>query len=241
MDILDIKKFKRDKKIISSLIKITDNNYIAKEDLFIMLPKKFIELHIGDIDNTVTTLSVLAVFNKDLKYGVINIPAMVKITPDSIDEVEVGSDTYYKLTISKGNSVIDSRDVVIDGDIGYNVFNIMLVKGVVPWYINYLDLVKIFENIPKYTGTKLESYMSIVKIMIALSARSKDDPNKPYRYIIKKSDEVKDIHWVGLNNIYYTYNSTASKVFGSYMKAGMISAIVNPETKPTKLENLVRK
>jgi len=241
MDVLDISKFKRDKKTISSLIKITDKNYIAKDDLFIIFPKKYIELHLGEIDNTVIILGVLAVFNKDLKYSVINLPSMLTITPDSIEEVELGNDTYYKLSILKGNALIDTRNVVVDSDVGYNIFNVLLVKGEIPWYIEYLDLIKIFENIPEYTGNKITGYMSVVKIMIAISARSKKDPSVPYRMVLKNSEDTQDIHWVGLNNIYYTYNSTASKVFGSYMKAGMISAIVNPEKRATKLENIVRK
>lgn len=241
MDMVDFKKFKRDDKYLSSAIKVTKSRYIAQEDLFIMFPKRYIDLHLGDIDNTVSVLSVLIVYNKDFKYSVINIPSMVNITPDSIEEIEIGDEIYFKMTIIKGDAIIDSRDVIVDGDVGYGVFNILLVKGVIPWYVSYLDLVKIFENIPKYTGSKVGGYISVIKIMIAISARSKDDPSIPYRKVIKSFDDNTPVHWVGLNNIYYTYNSTASKIFGSYMKPGMISAMVNPEKKATKLENIIRK
>ena len=241
METIDITKFKRNRdKVFKSLV-FKDNKVFTKETLFIMFPKRFIDLGLGEIEDVVTIYGVLNISNENNEYMNMVMPSKIKITPDSITEVEIGDDAYYRLTVLANDVLIEDINTVVEPDIGYETFDILLVKGVIPWYINYIDMIKIFKNVPKYTGSKIESYLDIIKIMIAVSARNYENPDEPFRMSINKvTDYNKKVFWAGLNNVYYTFNSTASKVFGSYMKAGMISAIVKPEDKPTKLENIVR-
>lgn len=242
MDI-DITKYKRNRDKIFKSVMFKKETVIAKEDLFIIFPKRFIDLGLGVIDNTITVYGVVGMLNSKNEYAVWVIPTMVDITPDSIELVTINDEEYYLLTILKDDPIFDSLNVVVMPDLGFETFNVLLVKGYIPWYIGYEDMLSIFKAIPKYTGSKIQQFFTAVKVMIATSARDAENPNIPYRKSIRSKTDLtnRPILWAGLNNVYYTFNSTASKIFGSYMKAGMVSAIINPEKKSTKLENIIRR
>jgi len=240
---IDITKYKRDRdKIFKSLL-FKKDTVIAKEDLYIMFPKKYIDLGLGVIDNTVEVYGVISISNDKDSYAIWTVPAIVTVTPSSIEVVDINDEDYYRLTVMKNDPVFDTLSVVVKSEMSYETFNMLLVKGNVPWYVGYEDLLTIFKMLPKYTSGDMTPYMTIIKVMIGVSARDGDNPNIPFRKSLKsKADSLnKKIYWAGLNNVYYTFSSTASKVFGSYMKAGMISAIIKPEKQATKLENIIRR
>jgi hypothetical protein len=55
----------------------------------------------------------------------------------------------------------------------------------------------------------------------------------------QKVDEEYD--FVDLNNVYYSAISTLNKLAGNYFSESLVSALVQKEKEPTKLEMVVRK
>jgi len=243
MVLVDISKWKREPKIIKSLITVKGNTWVAKERMFILFPTKYEDRGLSLIDTTCSVFGVISISNEKNQYSILTVSTQITITPDEIEEVTIDDKVYYRLTIEAGNNLIDDVNLIVKPDNTYGIFELFLVTGYIPWYLTYNDVFKLFETSPKYTGSKLDAYWVVIKLLIAISARDRDNPKLQFRQSINNANDldVKPILWVGIKNIYYSFNSTLSKIGGSYMKAGMISAIVNPEKQATDFENVVRK
>jgi hypothetical protein len=119
---------------------------------------------------------------------------------------------------------------------------LLLIQAKIPWYLSYRDIVDIFEKMPKYVGAKIKEDILTVELLTSIIARIKEDKRKQYRVYaneIGKNDFSK-ITWVGLENIFFTFNSTISKIAGSYMELGIVSSIINPEKEVSDLEHVLR-
>ena len=81
-----------------------------------------------------------------------------------------------------------------------------------------------------------------IEILTAIIGRNKDNLKQEYRNLINEIGQIDEskLRWIGLENIFYSFNSTLSKMAGSYMKLGEISAILNPEKDISDLEHVVR-
>jgi len=242
MEVFKSKDFKRNSDLIKKKIKQKDNMLIANEDLYILVYGTFVEKNITILDNVCKVLGILAIVDEKGNYGIMNIPNTIKVEPNEIEDVEIDGEHYYKLAITGGEPLVSDLTVVKDTDYVYKVFEVLTLRGKVPFFIGYTDMLGIFSNLPKYTGASIGKDSLPFEFFTAMISRDIKDPTKNYRDGIKtKSDLSKEVKWIGVMNIYYSFGSTLAKIAGSYFKQGLLVSTVNKqEGEPTKLEKALR-
>ena len=239
---IDTKGWKRNPTLVKSKIKNKNNILIADDDLYIMFPSKFIDKHLSTIDSTSHIVGILTISDDNDNYTVMNIPGRFKVTPDAIEDIMVDDIPYTKFTIFKGGAIMDSTDIIQNGDLIFEIFDYLVMGGKVPWFLGYEDLYNLFINVPKYTGASIGKDTIPFEVLIAIIARNDKDLKEQYRYLIKDRKELltKIPEYVGLQSPYHSFNSTVSKLVGSYMKKGITSAIISPESEVTNIERVLR-
>lgn len=243
METLNSKDFKRNLSVKS---KISSKGFTALEDLYIYFPVIYESKELAIIDDTSFVFGVLAVADKNNNYVVMTVPTMVSITPESITEVSIDEVLYYKATIPKGTNVFDSNQVVVQLDMAYLTFDVFFRKGKVPFFVSDIDLLKIFNNLGKYADTNITAFLPVVKLLIGIICRSADNLKIPYRLTVKTKADLatKKMEWISINNTFYAYSSTMSKIGASYMRQGMTDMLGKKagEVPPrTGLEALIMK
>jgi len=244
MEIIDIKKFKRNPNAIKKKLKKSNNTFIATDNLYIMFPTKYIDKGLAVLDNICEILGVFIVYDDNLNYSVLTIPSMINIEPnDIIDAVINNNEQYMILHIEKGQPLFNNLTIIKSIDTVFPIFDLMLLQGKIPWFINYIDFVNILIGFKKYAGSKVGNFVLGLEALAAINARDMNNPDVEFRMILKNEKDIENIYpeWVGLKNIYYSFKSTLSKLAGSYFKQGIIAGIVKPEDKTTDLEYVLRK
>lgn len=243
MEAIDVTKFKRKADIIKSKIKHTQDMFIANDNLFIMFPTKFVDKGLAILDNTSDIIGIFIVYDKLFNYSVVKIPAKVKIDPSEIEDVVVDEVPYTILHIEKGQALFNSDVIVKDLDVVFPIFDLFMLQGKVPWFLNYMDFYELFIGLEKYAGSKVGKFALGLSALTAINARDKKDPEKEFRIVIKTEQDITNKYpeWVGLKNIYYSFKSTLSKIAGAYFKQGLMAAVVKPEKETTDLEYVLRK
>ena len=243
METLDHSKWKRNKAAINSKLIQKGSMVIAKEDLSIFFPGRFVDKKLTVIKNSLKALGALCIKDDKNNYAVLLVPGHIPITPNELIDIELDGEHYYEVKINKGQPIFDSTTIVADMDLVYSLFELFILQGKVPWYMEYLDLIKFFSKLPKYSGTKVGNNTLSFEMFIAMAARDINNPEVEYRTLLTKESDMntKPLKWIGLQNIYYSFRSTLAKVGGSYFKQGLLAANVNHEQKATDLENILRK
>lgn len=240
---IDPTKLKRDPKKISSYLKTDNKSIITKEELYIIFPELYLDKEInvlGDISLIVGIFAILDPTNN--LYSVSTIPTRVEVTPSEISYTIINGDSYVLLKIDKNDIFINNLNLVKDKSLAYLLFDTFFVQGKIPFYVTYLDLPNIFNNLYHYTGSKAGQNRLIYELLTAIITKYRDNPDIGYRNILDslKDLDTKPVIFKGLKDIHYTVTSSLSKITGSYYKQGILSAINKPDSNVSNLENIVR-
>jgi len=243
MEKLDISKLKRNPEAIKKKLKKVDNTIIAKEDMLIIFPEKFVDKELTNLDNVSDVFGVVAVLDNNNNYSVLTIPSRFTVEPAEIENIEINEEPYVALHIEAGQPLISNTVMVKNQDVTFPIFDLFMLQGKIPWYINYEDLLDVFIKLDKYAGSKVGGLVLALEALTAINARDPKNPETEFRMVINSEEDMrkKPVEWVGLKNIYYSFKSTLSKIAGAYFKQGVIAAIVKPEKETTDLEYVLRK
>jgi len=241
MDVYESKDLKHNPAIIKSKLKTIGNSIVTSENLTILVFGKFVEKDMTTLDNVCKVVGVLAIMDDNMNYSIMAVPGVVEVEPNAIENIDIDGEHYFGLKIEKGDSLISDTTIVKDNSYIYKLFNVLILNGKVPFFLGYKDMLSIFKNLPKFTGSKLGKDTLPFEIFISMVARNKEDPTKDFRLSLKTNKDVNSIpKWIGLSNIYYSFGSTLSKVAGSYFKTGTLVATVNKSKEATKLEKILK-
>lgn len=225
----------RDKDFIQKYLYIKDNKVYTKEKTIIEFPKWYENKELLDMQSVTYLYGIFAIII-DNKYSVSIIPTLINTTPIIVKEIERNGEVYIQFIYGKDDCIIDNTNVVKKELLSYNLFENFFIYAKVPWFIEYEDLIKITDNLFKYSKSNLGSNFIATELVSSFIARCKTNKSVFYRQNLKD-----DIDYIDLTNVYYSALSTVSKIAGNYFTESLTSAIVQKEDKPTKLENLVRR
>ena len=225
---------KRDKDFIASKIYVKDEKIYCKEKCIIEFPKWYEDKELATIQDTVYFYGIFAIIIED-KYSVSLIPTLCQTTPIMIKEINRDDTTYYQFLYGKDDCIINNTKVVKNELLSYNFFEAFYMYARIPWFIEYEDLVRIMDNLPIYANSNVGGNFISNELVTSFITRVKDDKRKFFR-----QDNKRKYEYVDLMNVYYSALSTVNKIAGNYFMESLTSAIVQKETKTTKLEDLVR-
>lgn len=234
---INIKQYKRNPSVISKYLKTSNNIITTSQDLVVMFPSRYIEANLATIDTTTRVIGIYAIVDNKNNYAVCNIPIMQELSPFSIEEVTIENVKYKILNFHKNSVFMPRNKLVINADFIYNLFNDFFVGGRIPWFLSYTDIADMFIESGKYLDNPIGNNLLAFEVLTSIIAREYSNPKIYYR-LSKSKDNPK---YVGLKNIYYSFNSTGSKLIGSYLRDGITSAILEKETKSSETTNILRK
>ena len=241
MEKLDVTKLKRNDKKIKSLLKLTDTFVTINSDAYVLFPERYEKKDLAILGNTCQVLGIFAIVVGN-EYGLTKMPNMLELVPDEIEQVEINDEVFYKFTFNKGDVLINNTNIVKKSDKAYDFFELFMMQGKIPWYVDYTDIVTIFSNLEKYTGLKAVKNSLVIETLSGVITKVEDNPEIDYRLAIKKESDLVKIkpEYVGLMDVYYSYKSTTNKLLGNFFSKAINSSILYPEKDMSDLEKTLR-
>jgi len=240
---LDVSELKRDPEYFKPILKQTGETVITKKDLVVLFPQKFVDKGLSELGTTCYVMGIMALVDLEAKrYTVIKVPGRIQMQPAEIDTAVINDTEYVLLEFMEDTDIISNNNIVKEAGYMFDIFDLLLIKSKIPWYLNYKDVVEVFDKINKYTGSKAADNRAVIELLTSIVARIKKNKKIQYRNYVNEigKENEKELEWVGLENIFYSFNSTVSKIAGSYMELGLVSAIINPEKEISDLEHVLR-
>lgn len=232
----DISKLKRKPEIIKSLLKVENNTTTALDDFRIIFPYRYRDKKFITFSNNVNLMSIYAIVDDNNNYAVVCAPIVLSYMPFQLEPpFTIGDVKYEALVFKKDNIVIPDNNAVVTDSVLYGIFDEIYIKGNIPWFLSYDDLVNILSKSKQYAGNGIGSNPLPFEIISALITRVSKDKTKYHRLFLTEPYE-----YVGLNNIYYSYDNTGARLVGSYFGTEIGTALVDPETKTTKTSDILR-
>ena len=241
---MDTKKLVRDaSKIHACLMELPDGRLVTKKLIKIYSPVRFEERKLSFVGIETVIVGIYAIVLDDMWYGISLVSAMIKIEPTSTLKVIIDGESYYEFTFEPGSVVMSSVNLVKNDMLVYKIYDEIISKANIPWYIKYNDLGKIFDTAKYHAGANIGGNHEVTELLASLISRDSGNRYKYYRETIKSlSDEVtKPPAYVSLRSVVYSATNTTNKLAGSYYSSGVVSALVKPSERSEKIEKILLK
>lgn len=218
---------------------LEDGSVIANRPLEIHIPKRFVENGMAVVGETVWTAAVLGLVIPGECYAPLLALMDVTLAPLSIRETVIDGVQYLVLEFEKGDTLIENLDTLQDPNKPHQYFMEFNLYAKKPWYMTKDDLTSLYDYSQYECGTKVGSSPQVMRVFNSLQFRDPDNLDVAYRYS-KAMLEGKDPVIVGLNNSSMLIDGTIPKLLGGYLQDNILAAIVNPDTKVTDLEEIIK-
>lgn len=237
MDKLNISGLKRNPEIIKSYLKTVRSTVITTEDIRIVFPERYINRGLAIIGNTIKLVSIFAILDNYGNYAVVSAPIFQEVVPFSIHDLDVHGDTYKGLSFNSGDVVLPNTILVKSDNFMYDLFDEFYIKGNIPWYLDYTDVSNILAETKKYAGSNIGNNPLTMEIITSMVAK---DPKNKQRYFRQVPDNKNSKpEYVGLSDIYNSYNNTGSRLIGGYFSYGVTTALVSPEKESSTVSKIL--
>lgn len=236
------KALKRDaNKVSESIVEMPDGSVVAKKECKIYIPSRFAERGLAEIGIDNYIVGIYAIVVEDEFYAVSLINAMIKIEPTETKRIKIGGVEYFEFYFEPGRTMIKSTNLVKVDTLVYRIYDEIISKGRVPWYMNYSDLGRIFDTARSHAGANIGENPEVTELIISLIARDKNDRTKYYRTTLKsKEDLEKQPAFIPLKSVIFAASNTTNKLAGSYFSTSVVSALVSPADRTERIEALLR-
>lgn len=230
----------RDAPSVLANFKERNNQLYALKPCSIQIPKRFSDRGLADISTEVFIYGIYPLIVED-KYAVSNVTALIQINPTKITNIKVKGNEYYNFHFDAGTPVIVNMDVVKRKLLIYNILDELIIKGKVPWYLNYDDLGQLFDRAKSYADSEVGLVPEIFELIVSMISRTPSDRTKYFRTSLNTaSDVTKTPEYVPLSSVFYSSTNTLNKLAGNYFSDGVASALVTPTEETERLETLLR-
>lgn len=240
---MDISKLKRDADYVRSTLKaLPDGTTITTTGCKIYIPVDYEAKAMAYLEENVYVLGIYAIVTPDGRYAVSKAITMVMLSPFATNTVTILGKDYYEFEFLANDVVVLKNDVVMKDTLTFNVYDYFIDFGKVPWFLNYVDYITLFEHVQYYTGVKLGDNEAVMELMAAIAARDPKDRTVFFRQSVKTMHEAITAApaYVPFRSVLWGPQTTTAKLMGAYFETGQLSALVNPNTKPEGIEELLR-
>lgn len=241
---MDISKLQRDPaKIHAVLRKLPDGRVVTTKSVKIYIPSRFAERGLAFVGVETNICGIYAMVLEDTFYCISLVNAMVRIEPSSTLKVMVGEEEYYEFGFNPGETVFSTVHLVKKDTLVYQIYDEIISKGRVPWYIGYTDLGRLFDTAPKHAGTSIGSNNEVTELLVSMIARDAKDRHKYYRTTINSPEDLKKNPpaYISMRSVQYAATNTTNKIAGSYFDEGIISALNSPADRVERIESILRR
>lgn len=240
---MDISTLKRNPAAVIASLKELGNALYVTQPTKVYLPVRFSERNLAQVGSEIYIIGIYAIVINDSDWAVSLVDAMMKIEPTSYKVVSIEGDDYFEFYFEPGSVFCPNIDLVKTDTLTYRIYDEIISKGKIPWYLSYLELGGIFDSAKYHAGTSVGSDREVTELIVSLIARDRDDRTKYYRQTVKTLDDLqsKPPAFIPMRSVIYAATNTLNKIAGSYMESGVISALVSPSDRTEHIEELLRK
>lgn len=240
-------EYKRDAEHIHGLIHETSSGIlIAVKPLVIYVPRGYEGTRLLTIAKEVRTVAVFCIVDPEAKkYGVSKAVTLMPITPTTVTIVSFDDGEYYEFSFAAGSTICPNYNLVKDDTLSYTVYDMIIAKGHIPWYLDYIDLATLLDTSNYHAGLNLGPSNVPMEMIAASISRDPKNMKAYYRHGMKAGVAIREQpvkpSFIAFRNIIYGATNTTAKLTGSYFDDGMASALVNTSEKTESVETLLRK
>lgn len=240
---MDTKKLVRDaSKVQAALKELPDGCLVCTKTVKIYIPARFSERGLAQTGIETHIVGVYAIVVEDKYFGVSLINAMLRIEPTSSLKIDIDGEEFYEFTFEPGATVFPTLMLVKRDTLVYSIYDEILAKGHVPWYLTYTDLGKLFDTAKLHAGANIGQNHEVTELIVSLIARDAKDRRRYYRSTVKSLDDVlnRPPAIVPLRSVTWAATNTTNKLAGSHFSEGLVSSLVSPAERTERLEALLR-
>lgn len=240
---LSISELKRDPDYFKKNLYVgEDRRLYTRVDMEIHIPARYRERNLASISGDGTYIIGTFGYIAKGRYAVSTVTSMIRITPNDTSVQTVDGDDYLVFHFKANSSVFYSVDLVVQKTLVYYVYAELMLRSKIPWYMNYFDLSKFFENSKKYSDMYL-AHPAIIEMMMSTVARNPKDISQFYRESVQSLPEVtmNPPTIVPFESVPLNTHSTVTRLIGAYFQDGINSALVNTSDRPDRIEDLLRR
>lgn len=241
---MDPKSLVRDPHRVHACLKeLADGRLVAVKDVKIYVPTRFAERGLASIGIETHVVGIYAIVAEDRYYGVSLVNAMERIEPTSTVKVVMDDDEYYEFYFAAGATVVSSVQLVRTDTLVYKIYDEIIAKGRVPWYLGYTELGKLFDTAQYHAGANIGQNHEVTELIVSMIARDPKDRARYYRQVVQSPADMVKVPpvFVPLRSVTWAATNTTNKLAGSYFKEGLASALVTPADRVERIEDLLRR
>lgn len=234
---LNVNQLKRDPVAIKKeLVQASDHSVRLKTDARLLLPQPWLEKGLLTLGEKTTLLAIYALVIGNV-YAVSTTLTMIESDPSVITTETIDDNEFYVLHYKPGDRFIVDANCVRRDSLPYRVFDTVLDRGKVPWFLTGEDLAQIYETSKHFASVGYPVDHSVFEIIIASLSRQKQDRSKFYRNG-GRFDEPPV--FIPFRSVMYGASNTTAKLIGAYWTEGLTSALVYPSERKEVIEDLLR-
>ena len=228
-------------RVLKNIVKMEDGGLVTKKPCRIQAPERWLERHMAVLGAEVFTAGLVCIIMEDEYYGCLFVDSMIRLTPSNTETVMVGDVPYLEFQFEAGDQLLYTTDLVMNDTLTYYIYDEMINKGRIPWYIEYLDFPYIFESADYHAGINLGN-PRVLEFLLSTIARNPDKMMELYRHVMSSVEYTKTNPpaLIPFKSVIWNTSGTVSKLIGGYFSDSITSALVNPSEKVERIEELLR-
>lgn len=237
---MNIQSLTRNGEFVIGSMKEVGDSLVATRDLKIYLPITYESSHLLFINGEeYDTVGIFPIVVNDTVYGIMSMNSKLKLIPEEVNKVVLADDHYYELSFSSGSVICPNINVVQDDVLTYYIYDYFIGKAMVPWFMSYSDMAKIFDTAREYAGARTGDSPEVISLLISIIARQADDRTKHYRHGYDGKNKMPPV-FIPISSVDFGATNTFNKLAGNYFDIGVASSLLHPTTKVEKIESIIR-
>lgn len=238
---MDISKLVRNPAAVSeTLHELDDNSLVTAKGCRIYIPARFAERGLAFLGAETYVIGIFAIVVENV-YSIMMVNAMIRIDPSEINTVGIGDDEYLEFVFYPGSQVIPNLDLAKTDTLTYKIYDEIIAKARVPWYLSYFDLAHIFDTAREHAGANIGANREVTELLVSVSARNDVNRVQYYRQVISDDEYLQRSPpmYAPLKDVSLMATNAINKLGGGYFRVGTVSAIVNPSERVERIEEIL--
>lgn len=234
---LDASQLKRDPVAVKKqLSQAKDNSVIIKTQGQVLLPQPWLEKDLITMGEKTSFVGIFALVIGNV-YAVSTILTLIESDPSVVSTETINGSDFYVLNYNPGDRLIMDANCVRRDGLPYKIFDSVLDRGKVPWFLTGEDLAQIYESSAPFASVGYPVDHSVFEIIMASLSRLRSDRSKFYR---NGGNFDEPPVFIPFRSVQYGASNTTAKLIGAYWTEGLTSALVYPSERKEVIEDLLR-
>ena len=233
----------RDKdKVLRTLAKDDRGRRIAKANLRIHTPVRFVEKGLSVLGVRIYVYGAMPIITEDGAYMVTNICGRIEITPTQTKIITIDDVDYYEFSFDKDTVVFPSDRVVQDDKIIFFVVDELAFQAKVPWYMGYDDICNMLTTAKEFADFGGAGTQETLEMFGSIIARTKNDHDKFLRFHAKTLSDIHPdkIQYVPMESVYLSVPGTVNRITGSHFEPAIEGALTQPSKTVDNMQRILR-